>query len=73
MSRSFSDPETHFRLERSDTPITDDGFKLGELTGEVTCLACGKTGENVDEIPHAPECDQRWVRSEWWVEHMLAD
>ena len=73
MSRSFSDPSTEFHLERSDTPVNVDGFKLGELTGEVTCLECDKTGENIDEIPHAPQCEQRWVRSDWWVEHIRPD
>lgn len=70
MSKSFSSPETAFRLERSDTPVNVDGFKLGELTGVVECLACGEAHTNIDEIPHAEDCPQRWVRSEWWVEHL---
>lgn len=71
--QSFSDPRTHFRLERSDTPVTVDGFTLGELTGVVECLECGESHTNIDEIPHAPDCDQRWVRSEWWVEQIRQD
>jgi len=73
MSRSFSDPETHFRLERSDTPITDDGFKIGELTGVVECLECGEAHTNIDEIPHAEDCSQRFVHSEFYVQSMRAE
>jgi len=73
MSRSFSDPKTHFRLVRSDTPITDDGFKLGELTGEIVCLACGESHDNIDEIPHEDDCAQRFVRSQWWRTQLRSD
>jgi len=68
--KSFADPETHFHLVRSDTPRTVDGFKPGEPTGEVECAECGRVADNVDEIPHAPDCPQRWVRSRWWAEHL---
>lgn len=72
MSRkSFADPETHFRLERSKTPVSVDGFAKGEPTGDVTCEACGATAANIDEIPHAKDCPQRFVRSGWWVDHLL--
>jgi len=59
---SFTDPDTHFSLVEGDRP--------GEPTGEVRCVECGRVAENVDEIPHARECPQRWVRSRWWAEHL---
>jgi len=64
--RSFADPETHFTVIRSETPVDMDGYKLGEPTGEVRCDECDRVAHNVDEIPHAPTCRQRWVRSRWW-------
>lgn len=64
--RSFSDPDTHFHLVRSDTPLDVDGYKLGELTGEVECCECGNTAATPEAIPHAKHCDQRDVRSEWY-------
>lgn len=63
---SFADPETHFHLVTSDTPVTVDGYAMGEPTGEVECGECGRVADNVDEIPHLPTCSQRWVRSRWW-------
>jgi len=69
--RSFADADTEFELLRSDTPVDVDGYKLGELTGEVQCDECGAVAANVDEIPHEPDCDQRWVTSHWWAEHFL--
>lgn len=66
MSRSFTDPDTHFRLRRSDTPVTEDGYKMGELTGTVVCESCGQESGNVDAINHKPGCPQSDVVSEWW-------
>lgn len=71
--RSFSHPETEFELVTSDSPPTVDGFAIGEPTGEVRCEACGAAHLNVDEIPHASDCPQRWVRSRWWVRQMRRD
>lgn len=69
MMGSFSDPETHYRVITSSTPPTVDGFAIGEPTGEIECEECGACAHNVDEIPHSPECPQRFVRSEWWRNH----
>ena len=66
--RSFTHPDTEFRLLRSDTPVDVDGFKLGELTGEVECMECGASAGNIDAIPHAKNCDQQDVLSEYWRE-----
>jgi len=74
MSRSFTDPDTEFQLERSDTPVTEDGYKIGELTGTVVCEACGQESGNIDTINHEPGCPQSGAVSEWWREtHDRAD
>jgi hypothetical protein len=69
--QSFADPATHFRVVESETPLTVDGINLGEPTGEIECCSCGAVGENIDEIPHRPDCDQRFVKSHWWVDHVV--
>jgi len=68
MARSFTDPDTEFRLGRSDTPVTEDGYKLGELTGEVICEACEQSAGNIDAINHLPDCPQSDVVSKYWRE-----
>jgi hypothetical protein len=55
----------------SDTPPSVDGFAIGEPTGEIECCECGAAHCNVDEIPHDADCSQRFVRSHWWVEHVV--
>lgn len=67
--RSFTSPTTEFELLRSDTPVTVDGFALGEYTGIVRCRECLSEAKNVDEIPHDAGCSQRFVRSRWWAGH----
>lgn len=52
-------PETEYRLVRSGTPVTEDGFKLGAPTGEVVCAACGRGAMAVEAIQHAPDCENR--------------
>jgi hypothetical protein len=66
--RSFSDPDTEFILEKSDTPVDVDGFKLGEPTGEVSCAECGQSAGAPEYIPHLPECPQADVRSRYYAE-----
>lgn len=66
--RSFADPETHFRLIKSRTPRTVDGFKPNEPTGEVECAECGKRAGAPEYIPHDKGCSQRDVFSEWYAE-----
>lgn len=70
-AKSFADPDTHFELVRSDTPVNVDGFKIGEPVGEVECECCGAVAVNVDEIPHAKDCPQRFVKSGWWADHLF--
>ena len=71
--RSFADPDTHFLLERSETTVDGDGFRLGEPTGRVSCAECRAVAENVDEIPHRRDCSQRFVHSEWYVDSTVSD
>ena len=71
MTHSFSDPDTHFSIVRSQTPVSVDGFALHEPTGEVRCEECGAKAMNVDEIPHSPDCSQRFVKSHFWEEHFI--
>jgi len=72
MKKSFADPETHFELVASSTPISEDGYKLGEPKF-VRCVECGadvllteEPSPGIDEIGHEKDCPQRWVRSRWW-------
>ena len=71
--KSFSDPQTHFRMLRSETPVNVDGFKLGEPTGEIECEECGASHLNIDEIPHDADCPQRFVKSRWWQDTAAHD
>jgi len=70
------DRETEFVLERSDSPVDHDGYKLGEFKWLIcgTCTAHVLLTEapspGVDEPDHDPACPQRFVRSEWWVEQV---
>ncbi|MFW5905614.1 MAG: hypothetical protein ACOCUO_02080 [archaeon] len=72
---SFTDPETHFEIITSDSPVTVDGYALGEPK-QLRCEECGATvilteqpTPGVDELQHRKDCSQRWTRSQWWAEH----
>lgn len=71
--RSFTAADTFFHFVVSDTPITVDGYALGEPTGDVECCECGATHENIDDIPHESDCSQRFVHSEWYAKTMASD
>lgn len=64
--KSFSDPDTHFEIVKSQTPVTVDGFALHEPTGEIRCEECGRSHHVVEEIPHEKDCPQRGVVSRFW-------
>lgn len=73
------DAETEYAIERSDSPITVDGYKIGEPK-RLVCEACGASvllteepSAGVDDLPHDKRCSQRWARSEWWRRQFLAD
>ncbi|WP_135807331.1 hypothetical protein [Halorussus marinus] len=70
--RSFSDPDTHFAIVRSETPVTEDGYKVGEPK-RLECEECGagvllteEPTPGIDELQHQPTCSQRFVKSRWW-------
>jgi hypothetical protein len=71
--RSFSDPETEFRIVASETSVDVDGYKLGEpkFLECPYCAACVQitpdpSDPGIEELPHATACPQRDVKSEWW-------
>lgn len=66
--QSFTAADTFFHIVVSETPVTVDGFALGEPTGEVECEECGAIAENIDEIPHDADCSQRFVHSAWYLD-----
>jgi len=70
--RSFSDPDTEFELIISDTSKGRDGVRKGEPTGEIRCPECGAVAEVIEEIPHDPDCEQRFVASEFWAEQFTS-
>ena len=59
MSLRFSDAATHYRIVRSRTPVTADGFKLGEPI-ELECDCCGARAAHIDGVAlvHWPWCPQ---------------
>jgi len=66
--RSFTDPETHFRLLREEQPVGDGGLTAEVPTGEVRCCECGRVAGDVDYIPHREGCSQADVRSRWYAD-----
>lgn len=79
MMQSFADPETHFEIVHSDSPITEDGYKIGEPKF-IRCPECGadvllteEPSPGIDEIGHYPNCDQRLVKSRWWQRQFQSD
>ncbi|MCD2204390.1 hypothetical protein [Halobacterium sp. KA-6] len=72
------DPSTEFEIQRSETPISEDGYKLGEPK-YLECAHCSarvllteEPSPGVDELPHDPDCPQRWARTPWWRDHFLS-
>jgi len=71
--RSVTDPDTHFTVKQSDVG-DDDGCRVGE-PARLVCDACGESvpltrdpSAGVDDFPHAPDCDQRFVHWRWFVD-----
>lgn len=73
MARDALASDTEFNLIRSETPVDVDGFKLGEPTGEIECRECGASDQNIDEIPHAEDCSQRFATTDYWRNQFLAE
>jgi len=80
MMRSPFDPDTHYRIRRSETPVDVDGYKIGEPK-KLVCDECGASvllteepSPGVDDgLPHDPQCSQRWAKTRWWRERFDAD
>lgn len=66
--RSFSDPETHFLIVTSDTPVSVDGYAKGEPTGEIRCASCGRKAGAPEYIPHEHGCPQADVKSRYYAQ-----
>lgn len=71
------DPDTEFVIERSETPVSEDGYKHNEPK-YLTCAHCSarellteEPSAGVDELQHDPDCPQRWARTPWWRDHFL--
>ena len=72
--RSPWDPETHYSIEHSDSPVTVDGYAKGEPK-RLVCDGCGTSvllteepSPGVDELGHAPGWPNRGAKSDWWAE-----
>lgn len=66
--RSWSDPDTHFHLVKSDVTRggrnSVDGLPdvgANAPTGEVECCECGARAKDVEDICHDLECSQKTV------------
>lgn len=73
------DPSTEFVIERSDTPVSEDSYKLGEPK-YLECAHCSarellteEPSPGVDELQHELHCPQRFARTPWWRDHFLHD
>lgn len=68
------DPSTEYRIVASGSPVTVDGYALGEPK-RLTCGECGASVEltaertpGVDYLRHDPDCGQFESRSAWFRE-----
>ncbi|WP_247002152.1 hypothetical protein [Halosolutus gelatinilyticus] len=66
-------PSTEYRIVRSETPVWDDGLKIGEPTGEIECCSCRRSAPNIDETPHCKDCPQHWVKTDYWRDRFLVE
>lgn len=71
--RDALDPDTEYQVVKSETSISNDGLRKGEPTGEIECCECGQSAMNIDEIPHEPDCSQRFSKTRYWRDRFLAD
>jgi len=77
--RSFSSPETEFRIVESGTPPSVDGLAITEPKW-LECVACGARVRidgpdghqtTIDNLPHERRCEQRDVVSEYYLERFV--
>lgn len=55
--QSAVDPEVHAVIRDSATPMSVDGYKLGEPTGLVVCEHCYRVARHWDWITHGRTSD----------------
>jgi hypothetical protein len=71
------DSDTEFRIVTSDSPVSVDGFALGEPK-LLECEHCSASAlitrdpddPGVDDLSHEKSCPQRFVRSDWFRRQM---
>ena len=77
--RSFSSPETHFRIVESGSPPTVDGLAITEPKF-LECAECGAQAlidgpdghkTTIDNLPHDRNCSQRDVVSRYFEEQFV--
>lgn len=77
MSQSPFDPDTEFIIRPSDSPVSVDGYAMGEPK-QLSCAYCSATVQitedptdpGVDDLNHDSDCPQRFCRSDWWLDHV---
>ena len=78
-AKSFSDPDTHFRIEESGSPPSVDGLAIhepkwlvcDECEARVLIDEADETQTTIDNLPHDAGCSQRAVFSEYFIEKQL--
>lgn len=46
----------HWIIERSGTPVTVDGYKIGAPAEHIICAHCFRAAPAQDAVRHAPSC-----------------
>jgi|GEM_PF-1807465 len=75
--QSVYDRRTQFEIVRSESPVSEDGYKIGEPK-LLQCDACGASvllteepSPGIDELQHERDCPQRYARTDSWREAFL--
>lgn len=64
-ARSFADPQTEYSLVIREVPVGRGGCRA-DMVVAIKCDGCGNRATNIDEIPHANDCPQRFAHSDWY-------
>lgn len=72
MSPTPWDKNTHYRIEKSETPPSEDGYWPGEPK-KLVCEGCGtdvllteEPSVGVDDLDHDRDCPNRFAKSNWY-------
>jgi len=71
------DAESEYRIERSQTPVSEDGYKKGEPK-YLACQYCearvlltpDPEDPGVDDLAHDRDCPNRFARSHWFRDQL---